>query len=218
MRASVHVSFSVIARVSIHGASKNMLALASVCCRSQHCAAAELVTTHGNPMCRFSWRHHRARVGTDGSTALKNKRQQGRPHADSRFFFSGGGCGRAIARNTPLRTACCSEPLISATNPWHTAMLFSFKHELTLELASLIAQMKRETLQGPTASLRCRFCSCRDFSNASRAHRRTTLYHIHKSLSCATFIRQSVGRPLGDHVNNINTRFDLCSLETEPNS
>ena len=39
-----------------------------------------------------------------------------------RVFFSVGGCGRAIARNTPLRTACCSDPLISTTNRCDTAI------------------------------------------------------------------------------------------------
>ena len=34
------------------------------------------------------------------------------------WFFLEGGCGRAIDRNPPLCTACCSEPLVSATNKW----------------------------------------------------------------------------------------------------
>ena len=40
------------------------------------------------------------------------------------FFFSGGGCGRSIARSTPLRTAC-SAPMMSAANKWDTAVFMA---------------------------------------------------------------------------------------------
>ena len=41
------------------------------------------------------------------------------PSGTSSVFFPGGGV--AEHRNTPLCTACCSEPLTSATNKWDTA-------------------------------------------------------------------------------------------------
>ena len=71
-------------------------------------------------------------TGRNGSqhSPKHTRRQKGRPHAgqgrhvDSGTgsgVFSGGGSGRAIAGNTPLRAAWCSDPLISATHKWDTA-------------------------------------------------------------------------------------------------
>ena len=69
-------------------------------------------------------------VGTEGSTALQKTAERPTTRAGPtrrfrhqfRCFLSGGGSGQAIFRNAPLRVACCSEPFISDTHKWNTAM------------------------------------------------------------------------------------------------
>ena len=61
-------------------------------------------------------RQHSPKYKTGGRPAIRRAGPTRRFLFQFWLFF--GGCGPARARNTPLRTACCSEPLISATNGW----------------------------------------------------------------------------------------------------
>ena len=89
-------------------------------------------------------------VGTEVSTAHKQKAECQPPTRRFRYqfpcFFSGGGCGRAS--NSPearrWRTACCSEPLISTTNKWDTAI---FRDGAQKGIQNLAAMRFAETVE-----------------------------------------------------------------------